>query len=92
MRVRLRYAPAVAAVISAALLAWTWMLTGSAQRLQKPLPCTPSAVLAVIAHPDDESMFFTPSLLNFVNQKVAVHVLCLSNGKLCCRQPCPAGD
>ncbi|TKY59599.1 N-acetylglucosaminyl-phosphatidylinositol de-N-acetylase [Spatholobus suberectus] len=37
-------------------------------------------VLLVIAHPDDESMFFTPTI-NFLTSKGHnVHILCLSIG------------
>ena len=39
-----------------------------------------SGALLVIAHPDDECMFFTPTLLGLQRQGVAVHVLCLSTG------------
>jgi N-acetylglucosaminylphosphatidylinositol deacetylase len=35
-----------------------------------------STLLLVIAHPDDEVMFFSP-LLNFTN---SIHILCLSDG------------
>ncbi len=41
-------------------------------------------ILLVIAHPDDEAMFFVPSLQH-LKQYFNVHVLCLSNGR------CPAG-
>jgi hypothetical protein len=35
----------------------------------------------VIAHPDDEAMFFTPTILALLKQKdVIIHVLCLSTG------------
>jgi hypothetical protein len=35
----------------------------------------------VIAHPDDEAMFFTPTILALLEQKdVIIHVLCLSTG------------
>ncbi len=38
-------------------------------------------VLLVIAHPDDETMFFGPTLLGLCRQRGAdVHLLCLSNG------------
>ena len=40
----------------------------------------PSRVLLVTAHPDDESMFFAPSLGHFVRAGSEVAVLCLSNG------------
>ena len=36
-------------------------------------------ILLVIAHPDDESMFFIPVLLHF-QQSVKWHLLCLSSG------------
>jgi hypothetical protein len=38
-------------------------------------------VLLVTAHPDDECMFFTPTILHFVNNGAKVAILCLSNGK-----------
>jgi len=38
-----------------------------------------TAVL-VTAHPDDECMFFTPTILNLRERGVAVHVVCLSTG------------
>lgn len=38
-------------------------------------------VVIVIAHPDDEAMFMTPTILSLTEQKdVKVHLLCLSNG------------
>jgi LmbE family N-acetylglucosaminyl deacetylase len=47
-------------------------------------------VLLVIAHPDDESMFFAPTLHVLQRQGAAVRILCLSNGEqscLCCAWP-----
>mmetsp|Transcript_4729 Transcript_4729/g.6371 ORF Transcript_4729/g.6371 Transcript_4729/m.6371 type:complete len:148 (+) Transcript_4729:323-766(+) len=37
-------------------------------------------VLLVIAHPDDESMFFGPTLLALAGMQAEVSVLCLSTG------------
>jgi len=37
-------------------------------------------VLIIIAHPDDESMFFSPTLKNLLSQKLSISLLCLSNG------------
>lgn len=37
-------------------------------------------VLIVTAHPDDELMFFYPTLENFIKNQVEIHVLCLTNG------------
>lgn len=36
--------------------------------------------LLVTAHPDDECMFFAPTILNLVESKVDLHLLCLSTG------------
>ena len=38
------------------------------------------ACLLLIAHPDDESMFFVPLIQNLKYKGYKVHVLCLSNG------------
>lgn len=39
-------------------------------------------VLIVIAHPDDESMFFGPTILSLTRRdNCTVYLLCLSNGK-----------
>lgn len=37
-------------------------------------------ILIITAHPDDESMFFMPSILSMVQQKIDVHLICFSNG------------
>lgn len=37
-------------------------------------------VLLVIAHPDDEAMFFVPTIDWLVSNRVDVRILCLSNG------------
>ncbi|KAM3601678.1 uncharacterized protein V6R79_016606 [Siganus canaliculatus] len=36
--------------------------------------------LIVTAHPDDECMFFAPTIIRLVELKASVHVLCLSEG------------
>ncbi|KNA24845.1 hypothetical protein SOVF_011980 isoform A [Spinacia oleracea] len=38
------------------------------------------AILLVIAHPDDESMFFTPTINYLTSRGHNVHILCLSTG------------
>lgn len=38
------------------------------------------SVLVVTAHPDDESMFFSPTILNLIRCRKRVHILCLSSG------------
>lgn len=54
---------------------WAWT-SASAGRF------SPSSdrVLLVVAHPDDESMFFAPLLLSLRRAEVPVFVLCLSTG------------
>ncbi|GAM24540.1 hypothetical protein SAMD00019534_077150, partial [Acytostelium subglobosum LB1] len=37
-------------------------------------------ILLAIAHPDDECMFFAPTIQSYVNNNDSVYVLCLSNG------------
>ena len=37
-------------------------------------------VLLVIAHPDDETMFFSPSIIGITRQNCDVYLLCLSSG------------
>lgn len=37
-------------------------------------------VLLVIAHPDDECMFFSPLLMCLAQQEIRTHVLCLTTG------------
>ena len=38
-------------------------------------------VALIIAHPDDECMFFAPAILELSKRKSLVHILCLSRGK-----------
>lgn len=40
--------------------------------------------LILTAHPDDECMFFSPTILSLVKQNVHVKALCLSSGMLSC--------
>ncbi|KAG2385942.1 hypothetical protein C9374_003091 [Naegleria lovaniensis] len=36
----------------------------------------------IISHPDDEAMFFTPIIASLVEQKIPIHILCLSTGNV----------
>ena len=38
------------------------------------------SVLLITAHPDDECMFFTPSIRKFIEKGFRVDLLCLSDG------------
>lgn len=44
------------------------------------MPYQPDFYLIVVAHPDDESMFFSPTICELLGQQQSLHVLCLSNG------------
>lgn len=49
------------------------------------------SALLVTAHPDDECMFFAPTIIRLVELKANVHLLCLSEGKVIahyCFQTC----
>jgi N-acetylglucosaminylphosphatidylinositol deacetylase len=41
---------------------------------------TSASALLITAHPDDEAMFFTPTILSLIDQGYIVHLLCLSTG------------
>ena len=47
--------------------------------LKKELPSIGS-VLLIIAHPDDEIMFWTPTIQTFLGNNITLKILCLSNG------------
>lgn len=38
--------------------------------------------LIVTAHPDDECMFFAPTIIGLVDLNASVHLLCLSEGTM----------
>jgi len=38
------------------------------------------SVLLIIAHPDDEIMFWTPTIKSFISNHIPMKILCLSNG------------
>lgn len=59
------------------IITWSWSL-----RWQRVRFSTFKRVLFVIAHPDDESMFFGPTIRSLTQRKnCQVYLLCLSNGK-----------
>ena len=47
--------------------------------IKKELPSIGS-VLLIIAHPDDEIMFWTPTIKTFLGNNIPLKILCLSNG------------
>ncbi|XP_073902880.1 N-acetylglucosaminyl-phosphatidylinositol de-N-acetylase isoform X9 [Castor canadensis] len=70
----------VVAVLACGLL-WVW---DSAGRMETPRQAglleVGSRALLVIAHPDDEAMFFAPTVLGLVRLKHQVSLLCFSAG------------
>jgi hypothetical protein len=44
-------------------------------------PDTPPTALVLTAHPDDEAMFFTPTITSLVSQGWDIQALCLSTGE-----------
>lgn len=61
-------------VVTAFFLA-RWLSVSNAQ-----LHSVRGDVLFVFAHPDDEAMFFSPTILYLTQQGINCHFLCLSNG------------
>ncbi|OWK14867.1 PIGL [Cervus elaphus hippelaphus] len=60
---------------------WVW---GSWERVTRPeqagLPGGGSRTLLVTAHPDDEAMFFAPTILGLARLRHQVFLLCFSAG------------
>ena len=68
---------AAIAVTLAVLLGWLkiWVTGGYTRGLRAG-----GRVLVVTAHPDDECMFFAPTILAAAGLKCSVFLLCLSEG------------
>lgn len=73
------------------LLFWTVFFLIAALRAHRPFAFTSlfdqpdehQTALLLTAHPDDEAMFFTPTVTLLVSQGWDVRALCLSTGRLC---------
>ena len=63
------------------LISTLWLLTANLSRSSHP-QFTNKRICLLIAHPDDEAMFFSPTLLALTNPDFGNHlkILCLSNG------------
>ena len=59
-----------------------WFYTAVVVRTRFPM-LRDKAILLLIAHPDDEAMFFAPTVLGLSQPELGNHVkiLCLSNGR-----------
>ena len=56
---------------------------GSVVKTLVPPEERPRRVLFVIAHPDDECMFFGPAIMHFIHkEKALVFLICLSDGMI----------
>lgn len=69
-----------------AILTWGFLrVWDSAERMrsleQAGLPRAGSRALLVIAHPDDEAMFFAPTVLGLARLEQRVSLLCFSSGR-----------
>lgn len=72
------------AIIIPILLVAAWLYTVTVSRSRFPKLRNKSIVL-LIAHPDDEAMFFAPTLLALTEPELGNHIkiLCLSRGMYC---------
>ncbi|XP_050019627.1 N-acetylglucosaminyl-phosphatidylinositol de-N-acetylase isoform X3 [Alexandromys fortis] len=71
--------------VAVAVLTWGFLrVRNSAERMRSPeqagLPGAGSRALLVIAHPDDEAMFFAPTVLGLARLGQRVFLLCFSAG------------
>ena len=61
-----------------------WLILPLLLRMSKSTEWTPAkginSALIVFAHPDDETMFFMPTIVMLRQAGVEIHLLCLSNG------------
>lgn len=72
--------------VAVAVLTWGFLrVWNSAERMRSPeqagLPGAGSRALVVIAHPDDEAMFFAPTMLGLARLEQQVFLLCFSSGR-----------
>lgn len=70
--------------VAVAVLTWGFLrVWNSAERMKSPeqagLQGAGSRALVVIAHPDDEAMFFAPTILGLARLKQQVSLLCFSS-------------
>ncbi|XP_004446564.1 N-acetylglucosaminyl-phosphatidylinositol de-N-acetylase isoform X5 [Dasypus novemcinctus] len=71
---------AAAAVILAGIFLWSWNFSERMTSREQDLLGVDSRTLLVIAHPDDEAMFFAPTVLGLVRLRHQVSLLCFSAG------------
>ena len=71
----------IVAAVSVVLIT-CWMYTAHIARARFP-QLREKRICLLIAHPDDEAMFFAPAVLALTDAKLGNHlkILCLSSGK-----------
>ena len=69
------------ALVLPILLLTCWFYTATIVRTRFPT-LRNKAIVLIIAHPDDEAMFFAPTVLGLTRQELGNHlkILCLSSG------------
>lgn len=72
---------AVISCIMSLLLLYSFALFVRNLQISSKVSISVQKVLIITAHPDDECMFFSPTIQSLLNSGHFVHVLCLSNGK-----------
>lgn len=72
------------------LLLTLWLYTAHIAGAQFPRLVS-KRICLLIAHPDDEAMFFAPTVLALTNPELGNHVkiLCLSSGQCCLTRMLP---
>lgn len=71
---------AVISCIMSLLLLYSFALFVRNLQISSKVSISVQKVLIITAHPDDECMFFSPTIQSLLNSGHFVHVLCLSNG------------
>lgn len=72
---------ALLVVLFAALLQWTTKSSNAAQLSSLAGDALKPRAAVLTAHPDDEAMFFAPSILSMVDAGWDMHAICISDGE-----------
>ena len=57
-----------------------YMIVGKQNQIHTGSQRFKGPILLVIAHPDDEAMFFAPTITRLVYEKYDIYLLCLTSG------------
>lgn len=77
------FSPALAliVVLFAALLQWTTTTSNDAQLSSLAGDVAKPSAVVLTAHPDDEAMFFAPTILSMIDAGWDMHAICISDGE-----------